>query len=147
MKKLVLIVILVIIGVALLAENLNGALSELRSDSDIIDHEGDTVLVGKDFLDSESSAYGYVAWASVLVLYAREGWETYSSANSWVSGIDSIAAAWSTEYQDFVVEIPVSEIRSNFDDSDYRDMDPNELMDEIQDYINYYGDVSPLSMW
>jgi hypothetical protein len=83
----------------------------------------------------------------MLVLYAREGWESYSSGNSWVSSLDSIAAAWSTEYQDFVVQIPVREIRSNFDDTDYREMNPDDLMDEILDYVNNHGDVSPLSMW
>ncbi|MDD2332406.1 MAG: hypothetical protein PHI68_07125 [Candidatus Cloacimonetes bacterium] len=82
-----------------------------------------------------------------MILYAMEGWESYSSTNSWVNRIDSVAAGWATEYQQFVVEMPISEIRNQFDDAPDRFDTADEIINAVRKYVDYHGDVSPLSMW
>ncbi len=147
MRKGLLILILFVFGTMLMAASLDDELSNIYSQSEITDHEGDTVLIGGDFLDSEDSAYEYVAVCCMMILYAKEGWEEYSSSNSWVNRIDSVAAAWATEYQEFVVEMPISEIRNQFGDAGDEYDDVDEFLGAIRSYINNYGDISPFSMW
>ena len=82
-----------------------------------------------------------------MLLYAREGWESYSNSYSWVKNIDSVAAIWATEYQEFLVEMPISEIRNQFSDAQEEYDTADEILDAIRSYVDYHGDVSPLSMW
>jgi hypothetical protein len=134
-------------GTLLLATNLDDELRNIYSQSEITEHEDDTVLMGDGYLEDESSAYEYVAVCCMMILYAREGWEDFSSSNSWVNRIDSVAAAWTTEYQDFVVEMPIYEIRNQFEDAGEEYDSAEEILDAIRSYVEYHGDVSPLSMW
>jgi len=147
MKQSLLVMVLILLGTILLATTLDRELESIYSQSEIMEHEGDTVLVGDGFLSDESSAYHYVAVCCMMILYAREGWDSFSSSNSWVNGIDSVAAAWATEYQVFVVEMPISEIRDQFDDAADEYESPDEILAAIRSYVDYHGDVSPMSMW
>jgi hypothetical protein len=83
----------------------------------------------------------------MMILYAREGWDSYSSSNSWVNRIDSVAAYWATEYQEYVVEMPIYEICNQFEDAGDEYSSAEELLDAIRSYVDYHGDVSPMSMW
>ncbi|MEF3694518.1 MAG: hypothetical protein V3576_04135 [Candidatus Cloacimonadota bacterium] len=147
MRKSLLVMLLLLLGTLLLATDLDDELRNIYSQSEITEHEDDTVLMGDGYLEDESSAYEYVAVCCMMILYAREGWEDFSSSNSWVNRIDSVAAAWTTEYQDFVVEMPIYEIRNQFEDADENYDTAEELLDAIRSYVEYHGDVSPLSMW
>lgn len=147
MRKSLLVMLLLLLGTLLLATNLDEELRNIYSQSEITEHEDDTVLMGDGYLEDESSAYEYVAVCCMMILYAREGWEDFSSSNSWVNRIDSVAAAWTTEYQDFVVEMPIYEIRNQFEDAGDEYDSAEEILDAIRSYVEYHGDVSPLSMW
>ena len=147
MRKSLLVMTILLFGTLLLATNLDDELRNIYSQSEITEHEDDTVLMGDGYLEDESSAYEYVAVCCMMILYAREGWEDFSSSNSWVNRIDSVAAAWTTEYQDFVVEMPIYEIRNQFEDAGDEYDSAEEILDAIRSYVEYHGDVSPLSMW
>lgn len=147
MRKSLLVMLILLLGTLLLATDLDDELRNIYSQSEITEHEDDTVLMGDGYLEDESSAYEYVAVCCMMILYAREGWEDFSSSNSWVNRIDSVAAAWTTEYQDFLVEMPIYEIRNQFEDADENYDTAEELLDAIRSYVEYHGDVSPLSMW
>lgn len=147
MKKCLLVMVLIMLGTLLLAADLDSELRNINSQSEIVDHEDDTVLLGKGFLANESSAYEYVAVSCMMILYAREGWESFSSSNSWVNRIDSVAGAWATDYQEFVVEMSISEIRNQFEDAGDEYDSAEDILDAIRSYVEYHGDVSPLSMW
>lgn len=147
MRRSLLVMTILLFGTLLLATNLDDELRNIYSQSEITEHEDDTVLMGDGYLEDESSAYEYVAVCCMMILYAREGWEDFSSSNSWVNRIDSVAAAWTTEYQDFVVEMPIYEIRNQFEDAGEEYDSAEEILDAIRSYVEYHGDVSPLSMW
>lgn len=147
MRKSLLVMLLLLLGTLLLATNLDEELRNIYSQSEITEHEDDTVLMGDGYLEDESSAYEYVAVCCMMILYAREGWEDFSSSNSWVNRIDSVAAVWATEYQEFVVEMPIYEIRNQFEDAGDEYDSAEEILDAIRSYVEYHGDVSPLSMW
>ena len=147
MRKSLLVLVLLLLSTLLLATTLDEELRNIYSQSEIMEHEDDTVLMGDGYLEDESSAYEYVAVCCMMILYAREGWEDFSSSNSWVNRIDSVAAAWTTEYQDFVVEMPIYEIRNQFEDAGDEYDSAEEILDAIRSYVEYHGDVSPLSMW
>ncbi len=147
MRRSLLVMTILLFGTLLLATNLDDELRNIYSQSEITEHEDDTVLMGDGYLEDESSAYEYVAVCCMMILYAREGWEDFSSSNSWVNRIDSVAAAWTTEYQDFVVEMPIYEIRNQFEDAGDEYDSAEEILDAIRSYVEYHGDVSPLSMW
>lgn len=147
MRKSLLVMLILLLGTLLLATDLDDELRNIYSQSEITEHEDDTVLMGDGYLEDESSAYEYVAVCCMMILYAREGWEDFSSSYSWVNRIDSVAAAWTTEYQDFLVEMPIYEIRNQFEDADENYDTAEELLDAIRSYVEYHGDVSPLSMW
>jgi len=147
MKQIMLVMVLILLGTMLAATRLDDELSNIYAQSAIMEHEDDTVLIGDGYLESESSAYEYVAICCMMLLYAREGWESYSSSYSWVKNIDSVAAIWATEYQEFLVEMPISEIRNQFSDAQEEYDTADEILDAIRSYVDYHGDVSPLSMW
>jgi hypothetical protein len=114
----------------------------------VIEHEGDNVLITDDGFTRENDAYAWVAQCSMVLLAIRAGWEEapYQYASD-LAAIDEIAAIWSTEYQTFVVSIPVWEIVENFNDPDYLEEGGGDLLADLMSYIDYYGDVSPLSMY
>lgn len=147
MKQGLIVMVLLLLGTFLLATRLDDELKSIYTQSDIIEHEDDTVLMGGGFLKNESSAYEYVAICCMMLLYAREGWDSFSSSNSWVQRIDSVAGAWATEYQEFVVEMPIYEIRNQFEDALDEYDSADEILDAIRRYVDYHGDVGPLSMW
>lgn len=147
MKKSLFVFVLILLGTMLQATTLDEELRTIYSNSEIMEHEGDTVLVGAGYLADESSAYHYVAVCCMMILYAREGWDSFSSSNSWVNRIDSVAAYWATEYQEYVVEMPIYEICNQFEDAGDEYSSAEELLDAIRSYVDYHGDVSPMSMW
>ena len=141
MKKLLLILGLVLILLGLQANELDDALGSMFKQCSLVDHRGLSYLLPDDYLVSESEAYEYVAWNSALILCAVEDWFE-SSYGSRLSSVDGVAASWPTDYQDFVVSIPISEIRSQFKNGSFDDFD--DLVDEIRDYVDNYGDVGNL---
>ncbi|MDD2332407.1 MAG: hypothetical protein PHI68_07130 [Candidatus Cloacimonetes bacterium] len=57
MKRNLLVLVFILLGTLLLATRLDDELKVIYSQSEIMEHEGDTVLTGKSFLANESSAY------------------------------------------------------------------------------------------
>jgi len=76
-----------------------------------------------------------------LILCVMENWFE-SSYVSRLGSVDGVAAAWPTDYQDFVVSIPISEIRSQFKDGYFDDFD--DLVAQLREYVDNYGDVGNL---
>jgi len=148
MRKVSIVILMFLLAIPLLGVELDEALRTIFTYCSVIDHEGDSVLMTNDGFNEESDAYSWVANCAHVVLAIREDWvdcpSTYASR---ISSLDAIGAIWATEYQTFVVTIPVWEIIENFGDESYLDMESEEFIGEIQDYIEYHGDVSPLSMY
>jgi len=148
MKKAGVFLLLIFIAMSLSAVEIDEALNTIFSYCSVIDHEGDQVLMTENLFDAEGDAYNWVANCSHVILAIKAGWvECPAAYSSSVSSLDAIGAAWATEYQTYVVTIPVWEILENFNDESYLDMEPDDFIQEIREYIDYYGDVSPLSMY
>lgn len=140
MKKALLIFGFCLLLLGLQANELDESLAGMFDLCVEVEHNGLNYLVADEFLVSESEAYRFVAWCSSLMLAEEENWGGDSSAySSRINAIDGVGAAWSTDYQDFVVSIPLSEIYSQFGDGSYESFD--ELMAEVREYLENYGDV------
>ncbi|MDZ4183299.1 MAG: hypothetical protein U1B83_10540 [Candidatus Cloacimonadaceae bacterium] len=148
MKTLVLFLVLVFAAMSLSASDIDGALKTIFTYCSVIEHEGDQVLMTQSFFEDEGAAYAWVANCAHVVLAIRAGWEDCPAAySSKVRSLDAIAAVWQTPYQTFVVSIPVWEILENFNDESNLELDSGEFVSDILRYVDYYGDVSPLSMY
>ncbi|GAB1467452.1 hypothetical protein MASR2M64_01210 [Candidatus Cloacimonadota bacterium] len=146
MKRLLLVVALFLIVLSLCADEVDDVLSTICNSTIVYDHHGESVLMGENLFIAESDAYAWVAECALVALALKANWVGNSSANaSKVRSVDAIGAAWETPYQTFVLSIPVWEIMDHFNDDDH--MTSDELADDILDYIEYHGDVSPISMY
>lgn len=141
MKKVLLMLGIIFILLGLQANDLDDALGKMFNQCSLVDHRSLSYLLPDDYLVSESEAYEYVAWNSALILCVMENWFE-SSYRSRLSSVDGVAACWPTEYQDFVVSIPISEIRSQFKDGNFDDFD--DLVNQLRKYVDNYGDVGNL---
>ncbi len=127
---------------------INDSLALILKYCTVYEHDGDNVLITDDGFDNKEDAYAWVAQCSMVILAIRAGWEEAPSIHAAnIAAIDEIAAIWATEYQTFVVSIPVWEILDNFNDPDYLEEGGGDLLADLRSYIDYYGDVSPLSMY
>jgi hypothetical protein len=141
MKKTLLMLGIIFIFGGLLASELDTGLDRMFQQCSQVDHNGLSYLLADDYLASENDAYEYVAWNSAMILCSVQNW-LESSYGSRLGSVDGIAAAWPTDYQDFVVSIPFSEIKAKFGEGQYDDF--NDLASEIRDYVDNYGDVGSL---
>ncbi|GAB1366642.1 hypothetical protein MASR1M36_15130 [Candidatus Cloacimonadaceae bacterium] len=141
MKRILLLIVIGFILQGLMANDLDTALANMFGQCSQVEHNSLNFLLANDYLVSESEAYEYVAWNSALILCVMENWFE-SSYVSRLGSVDGVAAAWPTDYQDFVVSIPISEIRSQFKDGYFDDFD--DLVAQLREYVDNYGDVGNL---
>ena len=149
MKKRIFLSLIILISVlALGAVGIEEALKTIFTYSEVIEHEGDEVLMTSSFFSNEGDAYNWVANCAQVVLAIRAGWASAPNPyDSKVKSLDAIGAVWQTEYQTYVISIPVWEILENFMEDENAYKDSSELLSELRSYIDYYGDISPLSMY
>jgi len=141
MKKTLLVLEIIFVLWGLQASDLDVGLGNMFQQCSQVDHNGMSYLLADDYLASENDAYEFISWNSAMILCAVENW-LESSYGSRLGSVDGVAASWPTDYQDFVVSIPFSEIKANFGEGSYDDF--NALVREIRDYVDNYGDVGSL---
>ena len=146
MKKLLIILSLVFVCALLGAMSFDEAIDEVYSTGQLDKVDGDTYWVTKNYLATEDEAYYYTAYVAGLFLYVQADWESVSNSGrkNTIKAAEGIGAYWMDTEEDiaYLISIPMEEIVDQFETEEYYEMDFDELVDEILEYVNYYGDVS-----
>lgn len=152
MRKLMYVMAMLLCVAGVWASSLDDAIAEAMQVGSFIDDDGDSMFISNiafsDGYVEEGAAYSFVSSSAMLFLVVREEWETLADASvaSKIMNVDTIACPWFNGYSEFMVSIPMWEICQEFGDQDYASLDIDELLSDIQSYVNYHGDIKNLSM-
>lgn len=145
-------VLFVSCGILWGATSLDEAINELLEIGSFVQDGGTNVFIGNVYFTGdyppEKDAYWFVAWSAILFLVIREDWESISNStvDNNITQLDKISCPFHNGYASFLVSIPFWEIREHFSSRNPETIDFEELFNEIQSYVNYYGDIRNLSM-
>ncbi len=145
-KKALLLLSLVFICALLSAMDFDDAIDDAYLYGQLTSIGGDNYWVAEGFLASKGDAYGYVAYMAGLVLYVQADWETPSDSNceSELKSVEYVGGYWYDEEDDieYMISIPMDGIMDEFETEASYEMDFNDLVDEILEYVYYFGDES-----
>jgi hypothetical protein len=81
-----------------------------------------------------------------LFFFTWAGWDTPSSSSraSQINSVQEVVGYWYDEEDEitYMVSMPRREIVDKFDNEKYYDYDTDELYEEFEKFVWYYGDVS-----
>ncbi len=153
MNRLLMIVILVVLLLPLGARTLNEGVNFVMNQGKFMEHDGETVFMfnsyWEDVYPDKNGAYQFVAQTALVFLNVIQEWDTLSNSSlaNQIKGVDRVACPWGEEYQNYVLSITMDEICDEYDQSDLEEMGEMEMFADVKSYIQYYGDISPLSMY
>lgn len=146
MKRILCVFFLVLLGLNLSAGSYDEILGDIYDTGKVDKINGVTVWAPKGILVSESQAYEYVAWISELFFFTWAGWDTPASSSraSQINSVQEVVGYWydAEDEATYMVSMPRRDIVDKFDDEKYYDYDTDELYEEFEKFVWYYGDVS-----
>lgn len=146
MKKVILLIALVFTCALLSAMSFDEAIDEVYSTGQLDKVDGDTYWVSTNYLSSEDDAFYYTAYMAGLILYVQAEWDAPSNSTrtSTLNSAEGVGGYWFDSSEDiaYLISIPMDEILDEFSDDSYYDMDFDDLVDEILEYVYYFGDTS-----
>ncbi len=140
MRKAILIMLFCSMLIGLNANKLDDAMEALFNRCSVTNYLGNKFLITSSPMDSPEAALQFLAWSASVILPVVEEWIPVGSSYSYrLSTIVAVGASWSTKYGDFVVFTSISEIRSQFGNSNCDDF--NQMMADIQAYLEKHAQI------
>ena len=153
MNRMLLVVLLTMLLLPLCAATLNDGVVTVMGSGYFMEHKGDSVFMCNYYKGDQypemNGAYQFLAQTTMIFLMVIHDFDTISNS-TWkdqIDHVDKIACPWTNGFSGFVVSIPMDEITYRYDMDDLESMGEEELFRRIKEYINFYGDRSPISMY
>ncbi len=153
MNRLLMIVLLSLLLLPLCAATLDDGVKAIMGMGYFTEHNDKSVFMCNYFkgdrYPEESGADQFVSQTAMIFLMVIHGFDDISSSalKEQIKKVDLISCPWTNGYSGFVLSIPMDEITYRYDMSDYEDLGEEGLFRRIKEYINYYGDQTPISMY
>jgi len=146
MKRILLVLSLVFMCALLSAMGLDDAIDEVYTYGQLSSIGGDNYWVSDGDLPSESDAYYYVAYVAGLFMYVQADWESPSDSGreSEIKSVEYVGAYWYDAENDidYMISIPMAGIMDEFESEENYEMDFEDFVDEIEEYVYYFGEES-----
>jgi len=128
------------------AMDLDEAITYIYTTGSISQIDGDNYWVSEGDFATKGEAYGYVAYVTGLFLYVQAGWAIPYSGNQekGIKSVEFVSGYWYDEEDDidYMISIPMADVMAEFKTDISYEMDFLDLVEEIEEYVYYYGDES-----